>query len=168
MASGDTLAIFGPLDGEPPTTAYATLDTITAATGVRPVLDFDGATDETIIFSSVMPSNYAGTTGVTVVAWAATSAGNTANVAFEMAFERVADGGNLAAGGSDFAADNTTGAVAGAGENILFDLTCTFTNGPDMDSVVAGDVYRLKVTRDTGVATNNDDLQLLAVEVRET
>ena len=167
MASGDTLAIFGPLDGEPPATNYATLDTITAATGVRPVLDFDGATDETIIFSGVMPSNYDGG-GITCVAWAATSAGNTANVALEMAFEQVADGGNLAAGGSDFAAVNTTGAVAGAATNILFDLTCTFTDGADMDSVVAGDAYRLKVTRDIGIASNTDDLQLLVIEVRET
>jgi hypothetical protein len=44
----------------------------------------------------------------------------------------------------------------------------TFTDGADMDSVAAGNAFRLKVTRD---AVNDDmtgDAELIVVEAKET
>jgi hypothetical protein len=56
MATADTLAIFTPRGYEPPTSNYATLDTRNA----HVVLDFDTTTQETAIWSGVMPYNYGG------------------------------------------------------------------------------------------------------------
>ena len=82
--------------------------------------------------------------------------------------QEVAD--SIVAAGSDFAAVNSSGAVAVPGTaNLLFDVPVTFTNGADMDSVIAGDVFRIAVIRDVGITGDAaGDLQLLAVEVRET
>ena len=61
MASGDTLLIFGALAAEFPAANYAPMDKRNA----HMVLDFDAATNESIVFSGVMPQHYAGG-GVTV------------------------------------------------------------------------------------------------------
>jgi len=55
MPTNDTLAIWTPLANEPPSTAYATLDTRNA----QPVLDFGDAVDASAVFSGVMPRHYA-------------------------------------------------------------------------------------------------------------
>ncbi|KKK66970.1 hypothetical protein LCGC14_2958730, partial [marine sediment metagenome] len=70
MASGDTLAYFNALNGEPPASSFATHDT---RNGV-PVLDFDATADESIEFGGFMPRHYGGG-GITVtVGWMATTA----------------------------------------------------------------------------------------------
>jgi hypothetical protein len=56
MASGNTLCVFTPYNNEPPAAIYATLD----VRNYHPVLDFDGATDEEAVFTSILPRNYAG------------------------------------------------------------------------------------------------------------
>ena len=56
MASGDTLLVFTPLHNEPPSSNMATLDT----RNQHPVLDFDASTNESAVFSSVMPQAYGG------------------------------------------------------------------------------------------------------------
>ena len=167
MASGDTLLTLHPHDSEYRASDAATPDVITATTGERPVLDYDGSTDETGIWTCVMPTTYSDG-GITVVAWAAMDGGNGANVALEVAVERVPDGGNLASGGLDFTTVNTSGAVTPAATGVLFDLTTTFTSGADMGNITAGDLFRFKAVRDTGIASNADDLQLVAIEIRET
>ena len=56
MASGDSLVIFTPLSNEPPSSNFATFDTRNA----HPVLDFDDTTEEKVVFTGIMPRNYAG------------------------------------------------------------------------------------------------------------
>jgi hypothetical protein len=58
MASGDTLAIFDPLGYEPTATNYATI----GSRNQHPTLDFDTTTQETAIWTGVMPANYAAAT----------------------------------------------------------------------------------------------------------
>ena len=58
MASGQTLLIFHPYNNEPPSSNYATL----ATRNQHAILQFDGATNESAVFSAVMPQHYAGTT----------------------------------------------------------------------------------------------------------
>jgi len=149
MASGDTLAVFTPLHNEPPSSNYAETNTVAAAEGLRPVLEFDAGTDETAIFSGVMPRNYAGTTGVTVTIWYAMASDQTSDeVVWDAAFERVADGYAMGAGGSAFAAiQSVTDTTDNTADNID-PATITFTNGAEIDSVVAGDPFRFKITRD--------------------
>ncbi len=170
MASSDTLAVFTPLHNEPPAAAFATLGTITGATGARPILQFDDTADETAIFSGVMPRNYGGG-GVTLTLHYAMAGANTADdVIWDAAFERIADGDAMGAAGSDFAAVNSVTDTADNTADNIDPATITFTNGADMDSVVAGDPFRLKITRDAdnGSDTAVSDAQLLYVEIKET
>ena len=46
--------------------------------------------------------------------------------------------------------------------------TADFTNGAQMSSVVAGDYFRIKVTRDGISDTATGDAELVKVEIRET
>ena len=164
MASGNTLVVFAPYANEPPATIYATLDTRNG----HPTLDFDGSADEEAVFTGVMPAHYGGG-GVTVkvhVAFTSATSG-TANV--EVSFERIT--------GQDIDADGfatmTDGSVTPNGTSgIETVLSINFANGAAMDSVVAGDLFRLKVRRDADGTNGTDDIttdaELLAVHIKET
>lgn len=168
MASGDTLATFFATDGEPPSSNYATLDT---RNGV-PVLDFDSATDESIVFGGFMPRHYAGG-GVTVtVGWMATDTTVTPHtVSIDVAFMSVTDDADDLDTKSFAAANNVNSEEASASGEVQY-ATVTFTDGADMDSVAAGEYFRLKVTRDADGTTSTDnltdDMELVFVEIKET
>jgi hypothetical protein len=163
MASGNTLLVFRPQDNEPPTSNYATLDT----RNQHPVLDFDDTTNESAVFSAVMPRHYSGG-GVTVYLHYAMSSAEANTVDWDVAFERIGDQQqDLDADG--FAAvnsvDNTT-VPATAG---LVDIvSVAFTDGADMDSVGVGEGFRLKVTRDASSDDAAGDAELRFVEIKET
>ena len=163
MASGQTLVTFTALDGEPPASNYATLDT----RNNHPVLDFDTTTGETIYFSGVMPRNYAGG-GVTVtLMWAATSA-TSGTIGWTVAWERLADGGTDTDADS-FASANTLTAETVDGTSGILDYgTVAFTDGAQMDSTAAGEAFRISVTRDVANDTATGDAELFAVEIKET
>ena len=164
MASGDTLLVFHPYNNEPPSSNYATLDTRNS----RPCLDFDATTNESAVFSAVMPQHYAGTTGVTVYIHYAMSSAEANTVDWDAAFESVGDQ-DLDVDGDDFAAVNSTDDTTVPGTSGLVDIiSIAFTNGADMDSVTAGDGFRLKVTRDASSDDATGDAELYWVEIRET
>lgn len=163
MASGDSLLTFHPFHNEPPASNFATLDT----RNLHPVLDFDAATNEDAVFTGVMPQHYDGG-GVTVrIGYSMTSA-TTGDVDLDVAFERIGDQ-QLDVDADSFAAvnsiDNTT--VPGTSGNVDV-VSVTFTDGADMDSVAAGEQFRLKVTRDAVSDTASGDLELHFVEIQET
>ena len=162
MAAGQTLLIFSPHANEPPTTNYATLD----CRNQHPCLDYDGASNEDSVFTAVMPQAYDGGGVKVYLMW--TNDGTAGDVDWDAAFERIADGGqDIDADGfaAVQSADNTpVPGVSGVSEYTFI----TFTDGAQMDSVAAGDLFRLKVTRDAVSDTNTDDTNLLAVEIRET
>ena len=164
MASGDTLLIFHPYNNEPPASNYATLDTRNS----RPCLDFDATTNESAVFSAVMPQHYAGTTGVTVYIHYAMSSATADTVDWDAAFELVGDG-DLDVDGDDFAAVNSTDDTTVPGTSGLVDvISIAFTDGADMDSVAVGDGFRLKVTRDASSDDATGDAEVYWVEIRET
>lgn len=163
MASGDTLAIFTPLHNEPPSSNPATLD----IRNQHPVLDFDAATNESAVFSGVMPRNYGGG-GLTVYIHYAMSSAVANTVDWDAAFERIGDQQqDLDSDG--FAAANSVDNTTVPGTSGLVDIVnISFTDGADMDSIAVGEGYRIKVTRD---ATNDDaagDAELRFVEIKET
>lgn len=164
MASGNTLLIFTPLHNEPPAANPATLD----IRNQHPCLDFDAATNESAVFSAVMPQHYAGTTGITVYLHFAMSSATADTVDWDVAFERIGDQ-QLDVDGDSFAAVNSVDNTTVPGTSGLVDIvSVAFTDGADMDSTAVGELFRLKVTRD---ATNDDatgDAELYAVELRET
>lgn len=166
MASGDTLVSFTALNNEPPASNYATLDTRNSI----PVLDFNDSTDETAEFGAVMPRNYAGG-GVTVtLGWMATDTTVTPhNVVWNAAFKSVSDDADDLDTKAFAAVNAATDAEASASGEVAY-TTITFTDGEDMDSVAAGEYFRLKVTRDAdnGSDTLTDDAELLFVEIKET
>ena len=164
MASGETLLIFTPLHNEPPSSNPATFDTRNS----RPCLDFDASTNEYAIFSAIMPQHYAGTTGVTVYIHYAMSSAEADTVDWDAEFELVGDQ-DLDVDGDSFAAANSVDNTTVPGTSGLVDVvSIAFTDGADMDSVAAGDGFRLRISRD---ATNDDatgDAELFWCEIRET
>lgn len=164
MASGDTLLIFTPLHNEPPSSNAATLDT----RNQHPCLDFDATTNESAVFSSVMPQHYAGTTGVTVYIHYAMSSAEANTVDWDVAWERIGDQ-QLDIDGDSFAAVNSVDDTTVPGTSGLVDVvSVAFTNGADMDSVATGESFRLKVTRDAVSDDAAGDAELYKVELRET
>lgn len=165
MASGNTLVVLTPLSNEPPATIYATLDTRNA----HPVLDFDATTNELAVFTGVMPRHYAGG-GVTVyLHWSASTDTNAAHYCYwDAAFERIAQN-DLDIDADSFAAvqsvDNTS-PNATSGKTTV--AAISFTNGAQMDSVVAGDLFRLQITRDAANDDMTGDAELLGIEIKET
>lgn len=164
MASGETLLFFGPLAAELPASNYATFDT----RNNHPCLDYDATTDEEAYFTGVMLRNYGGG-GVTIkLIWSASSA-TSGNVVWETAFERIgAAQQNIDSDG--FATGNTaTGAANGSSGNTT-ETEIAHTNGAQMDSVAAGELFRLRVRRlaADGSDTMTGDAELLGVEIRET
>lgn len=163
MASGDTLIIFNPLANEPPASNFATLD----LRNYHPVLDFDATTNETAIFTGIMPRHYdAG--GVTVyIHWAAsTDTTDTHHCFWDAAFEL--DTG-LDMDGDSFAAVNSVDTDhCNATSGIETVTAITFTDGADMDSVVAGALFRLLITRDAANDDMTGDAEVYAIELKET
>ena len=164
MASGNTLAIFTPLQNEPPASNYATFDTRNG----HPVLDFDDTTQEAAVFTGVMPRHY-GAGGITVyVHWAATSA-TTGTVGWDVTFERVGDG-SQDIDSDGFATAQTITAVTVPGTSGHVDITnVAITAGSaGTDDIAAGESYRLRIRRDVANDTATGDAELVGVELKET
>jgi hypothetical protein len=149
---------------EPPASSYATLDTRNS----HPVLDFDAAADERAVFRAVLPSVYSGGGLNVKLIWAATSA-TAGNVIWRVVIER------LNAGAVDLDADswgpNVNGSAAAtdsvSGETT--ETTIAVSDGANMDSLAAGEMFRLNITRvgTDGSDTMTGDAELLMVVVTE-
>lgn len=164
MASGDSLAIYTAHMGQPPAANYATL----SSRNTHLILQFNDTTDESIYFPGVMPRNYAGG-GVTVrICWMATSA-TTNEVVWAVAWERHEDDA-FDLDGDGFAAARTVTATAPSASGEVSYDDIAFTDGAQMDSVAAGESFRLHVYRDADDGDDDmvGDAELLRVEIRET
>jgi hypothetical protein len=165
MASGDSLLQAVAQSAAFPDSAAATPDRRNG----HDVLNYDAATDESADFELVMPQHYAGTTGVTVVLYWMAATATTGDVVWDVSFERHADDAfDLDADG--FAAVNSVTDTAASASGELSVPTVTFTDGADMDSWVAGESGRMRITRDAnnGSDTMSGDAQILKCEIRET
>lgn len=163
MASGDTLALFFPLDNEPPSSNYATLD----SRNNHPVLDFDASANESAIFTGVMPQAYSGG-GVTVYLHYAMSSATSGDIDWDAAFERIGDQQQDIDSDSFAAVNSVDNTTVPTTSGLVDVVSIAFTNGADMDSVAAGESFRLQITRDATNDTATGDAELLAVEIRET
>lgn len=162
MATGDTLIIFPVIAGEPPATNYAVFDT----RNDHPVLEFDGTTNESIMFSAILPNHY-GSGGVDVILHWAMKTATASTVDWDAAFERVAGTNDLDADGFA-AAQSVNGESVPATSGYVKTTTISFTDGAQMDSVVAGDSFRLKVTRDAASDASTSEAQLVKIEIKES
>lgn len=166
MASGDTLVIFTPLHNEPPASNYATLD----LRNNHPVLDFDGSTDEEAVFTGVLPRNYAGG-GLTVYLHIGFTSAVSGNAYWQAAIERM-DDASLDLDADSFASFQGAAGNPNGTSGVMTLVTITFTSGAQMDSLAAGEMFRLKIRRDADGSAGTDDVatdaELFGVEIKET
>ncbi len=163
MASGDTLAVFVPFDNEPPSATFATL----ATRNLHPILQFDTTTSWSAVFTSVMPQNYTNTTGVTVFITATLASATTGTLGWLIGFERM--DAALDTDADSFASNQTvTAATVPGTSGFPLILSLAITKGANMDSVVAGDTYRIKIARDVANDTAAGNGEVMSVEIRET
>lgn len=154
-----TLARFTASDNNPPASSFATLDTRNSVL----VLDFDDASVESAVFISQIPEGADLSSGISVrLYWMATSA-TTGNVRWRAEFE--ADGTDLDSDSFDTATEATGAANGTSGIETLTTFTCT-----TIDSLAAGDRFRLKISRVGNDGTNDTmsgDAELVAVELQQ-
>jgi hypothetical protein len=152
-----TYAVFTPRNNQPPSTNFATLDTRNSIA----VLDFDDATKESALFPAIIPEGASLGSGLVIrIIWMATSATSNA-CRWEVSLER----GNTDLDADSFDTVATAATTTNGTSGILTVTEITLTT---IDSVTAGDAFRLKVTRDANNAsdTMTGDAELVAVEVR--
>lgn len=162
MASGNTLNSFFPADNEPPSTNFATI-------GVRnghPKLEFDDTTQETAIFTGIMPRHYSGG-GVTVAIHAIMASAVSGSVSWDLAFERMSDGATALNSDSFAATQNVAAVTVPATAGIVFVCSASVSNGANIDGIAVGDSFRLRLRRVIGGGAVGD-VELIAVEMRET
>ena len=154
-----TLAFFTPMTSQPPATAFATLDTRNSIA----VLDFDDASVESTTFVGVIPEAAVLTSGITArIHWMATTA-TTGNCRWRVEFERA--GTDNDADSYDTATEAHSAANGTSGIETVTGITAT-----TIDSLVAGDRFRVRVSRVGNDATNDTmtgDAELIAVELRQ-
>ncbi|ESY37884.1 hypothetical protein X747_24780 [Mesorhizobium sp. LNJC384A00] len=169
MASGGgstkPFICFRPIDNEPPTSNFATLDTRNS----RPVLEFDTTTQEAAIFSGVLPVAYAAG-GLTVEVYFAADTATSGTIGWDVAIERI-DASSLDTDTDSFSTAKTITAatVPGTSGQILKSSAAFATGSPDdMDNLAAGEAFRLRIRRDVANDTATGDAQVFYVVVRET
>ncbi len=165
MASGDTLLTFMPFGYEPPASNPATPDERNA----HPTLDFADATNnEAAIWTLILPLHYAGGGLTVTVMWSASTA-TTGKVKWDGFIERIADVVfDIDADGFAVEMSVTATAANVSGEAAYDDIT--FTDGAQMDSLAAGELFRFKLERDQADAadTMSGDAELLSITIKET
>lgn len=161
MASGDTLAIFTALNSVPPGTNYAGLD----IRNNHPVLYFDDATEWAIYFEWLLPRHYAGGGLTILLHWLGKTA-TSGDVKWGTSIERE----NTDLDADSFAGENTGTGTANGTSGIETVTSIAHTDGAQIDSMVVGDAYRLKVARKAadGADTMTGFAQLSRIEIRET
>lgn len=157
-AATKTVQCFTARDNNPPASNFATLDTRNSVL----VLEYDAATEESATFIGVVTENLTLASGLAVRLWWMADTATTGNVRWGVQFERT--GTDLDADSYDANAQVTSAANATSGVESVASITIT-----SIDSLAAGDRFRLRVYRVAADATNDTmtgDAQLVAVEVR--
>ena len=152
-----TYAVFNSRDNQPPSTAFATLDTRNSVA----LLDFDDTTDESAIFLGIIPEAATLGSGLKIrLIWTATTA-TSGDCVWDASIERMNT--DIDSDSFDTAASVTTTTNGTSGVPNYSEITLT-----TIDSVTAGDGFRLKINRDAnnGSDTMTGDAELIAVEIR--
>lgn len=157
-AATKTIQRFTARDNHPPASNFATLDQRNSVL----VLEFDAATEESATFIGVVSENVTLASGLVVRLWWMGDTATSGNVRWGVQFEDT--GTDLDADSYDTNAQVTSAANGTSGIESVASITIT-----TIDSLAAGDRFRLRVYRVAADATNDTmtgDAQLVAVEVR--
>jgi hypothetical protein len=162
MAANDLLGTFFPSSNEPPAAHFAFF-------GVKsswPALRFlDAATGQAAIFTSSMPPFYGGNGVILRLFFSATQ--NTGDVDWGIEFARVVPGTTNPASiswssqtiGADVAVPGTVG--------VIKTVDVSVADGAALASVVAGDVYRLRLQRRSADDALAGEAELFAIQMFE-
>lgn len=164
MASGDLLYVFRPGSNEPPAANFAT----DGVRGARRVLEFDADTNQAAQFVGLMPAQYSNATGIDVTLHCFSDDNNAAHAAyFSVYLESLENGVDLDSDSYGSAATDYGNPDATAGESWTIAISLPKAN---MDGVIKGDPFRLKVERDADNASDDvtGDVQVFLIVVRET
>lgn len=149
---GDLIACFTALDNCPPSSNYATID----LRNNIPVLDFDTTTQETAVFSGVLPEDYAGG-GIKVTIWSMMTSATSGTVGWDGAFERQ----NTDQDSDSFATAKTFSATTVSGTSgVMISQSVTFSDS-EIDGLVAGEPFRFRVRRDVANDSATGDAELV-------
>jgi hypothetical protein len=101
--------------------------------------------------------------------WVAATSATSGNFVIDAAVERIQEGTTDIDSDSFAAVNSVTQAVNGT-SGVPVKATITFTDGADMDSLAAGEAFRIKITRDANNAsdTATGDMELLRIHLQET
>ncbi len=152
-----------PFSAEVPSSNFPGLSTVNA----RPVLAFDASTQETAYWTLIAPQGLTGALSCVITYMMASA--TSGNIEFEVAVEAItdADATDLDTTTS-FDTVNASGAITVPGTAGYIDqVSVTLTNA---DSIAAGDLVRISISRDADDGTNDTatgDLYLLMAELRE-
>lgn len=167
MASGDTLFILSPIDGRRIVTgvAAATLD----RRGEVECLDFADSTVEVIEWDEVMPGAYANGGTRVLIYWASTSAAAGQSARFGV-FWRAIKEDSVDLDDLPSVTFNEIAAVEATNSGQISIAPITFTDGADMGSVVAADMFTFRLRRQPAHATDTlvGDAEVFFVVVTET
>jgi hypothetical protein len=153
-----TYAVLTPMDSQPPSANYATLDTRNSIT----VLDFDDSTEEAAFWVRVLPEAASLGSGLKVTVWFMATSATSGNVRWGVKLE------NMNATDEDTDSFDTAAeahaAVSGT-SGILSSVTITITT---IDSLTAQKPYRIWIYRDVSDTTNDTvtgDAEFVCAEV---
>jgi hypothetical protein len=151
-----TYAVFTPMTSQPPASNFATLDTRNSIA----VLDFDDSTEESIFWAGVMPEAASLGSGLIVNIFFMATSATSGDARFGAQFERMNT--DQDSDSFDTATEATVATSGTSGIVTKLAITCT-----TIDSLAAGEAYRLKIYRDTsGADTITGDVEVVAVELR--
>lgn len=155
-----TIAFFDPSMNQPPSTNYATLDTRNSIL----VLDFDdGSTNEEAIFVGVIPEGASLSSGLDVrINWMSTNQ-TSGQCRWGVQFEKMNTDTDTDSFDTATEAHSTTSATAGI-------PTITTIRATSIDSLAAGDFFRMKIYRDSSDTTNDTmvgDAELISIELKQ-
>jgi hypothetical protein len=166
MASGQTLAIFHPYDNELyPSNGTTSFNAPIGFRNQQPYISLPKTSDFFATFSGVMPSWYAGG-GITLYIWGVTASLTSGNLTMGLQLERRTTDADADSFTTIF--ETTVTAVSGT-SGIPFVVDDNRSNGAEMDSIVAGDPFRLRLARYPLLVNDTvaDAFQIIAVEIKE-
>lgn len=169
MATGDIVAkieeVLQPVSGSAEIGVFQ-VTTPTPDVGLR-CIDFSSSANESIIYKCRMLKVYSGSIGVKVrIEWVGNA--TSGSVEWEVSFLRLNEDADLDT--KTFAAVQTVTTATDTGSANKVNISeITFTDGSQMDSVAAGDLFLLSILRDQTIGSDMAvDARLLSISVVET
>lgn len=152
---------FKPADNEPPSVNAAASGT----RNQRPHLAFDTTTQETAVFSGVMPYDWDPADGLWVIVYAAATSAVAGTIGFDVTFERIVPAGIDMDADSWGTPKTITAVTVPATAGVLFHCAVLFAQADLPASLAPGDFFRLRLRRDVASDTAVGDAEVYRVQV---